>query len=74
MTERQFRKPTRIDEGGPQPVIQPNDLPGLSNAELASYLEASGYDYDGLSGAARVAIVRLLRSGTFVDPFQHRNS
>lgn len=74
MTERQFRKPTRDNEAGPQPDIQPSEVPSLSNTELASYLEASDYDYDGLSGTARIALVRLLRSTPFVDPFQHQKS
>lgn len=38
------------------------ELKNLSNAELADLIESRTYDDDGFSTAARVALVRVLRS------------
>jgi hypothetical protein len=59
MAGQTFRKPMRTTEGGPQPIVQ--DVRALDDLELASYLEASDYDFDGLTTPVRVAIIRLLR-------------
>ena len=37
------------------------DLPVLTDAELADYIEEGTFDDDGVSTSARTALVRLLR-------------
>ena len=59
MAGQTFRRPTKTNEGGPQPVIQ--DIRKLDDLELANYLEASNYDFDGIGSPAREALIRLLR-------------
>lgn len=59
MAGQTFRRARRTTEGGPQPVVQ--DVRLLDDLELASYIEASDYGFDGLASPAREAIVRLLR-------------
>jgi hypothetical protein len=46
-------------EGWPDPLC--DDLKPLSDAELASYIAACKYEFDGMPGSVREALVRLLR-------------
>lgn len=45
--------------GFPEPLA--HDLKVLSDLELASYIAACGFEFDGMASATREALVRLLR-------------
>ena len=61
MGARTFKKST-VSDGWPDPVIQPSEVKDLSNSELADYLAACTFEYDGTSSTVREALVRLLRA------------
>jgi hypothetical protein len=74
---RTFRREMMDNECGPQPSIQPDELPKLTDDELASYIAAGTYDFDGIGGSLREAVVRLLRRSAQiqpVDPFERQKS
>lgn len=50
---------SRESDGYPEPLL--HDLNDLSDRELASYIAASGSQYDGMGLTLREAVVRLLR-------------
>lgn len=54
--------PNPNTHGNPMPKC--DDITALSDLELADYIAASGYFFDGLTTPAREAIVRLLRRPT----------
>lgn len=45
--------------GWPKPLC--NNLKMLDNAQLADYIAACGFEYDGMGSSVREALVRLLR-------------
>lgn len=60
-TEIVFER-SKESSGYPDPLIL--DLNDLSDRELASYIAASGFEYDGMGPTLREALVRLLRRPT----------
>lgn len=54
---------TRSTENFGWPVPLVSNFKKLSDAELASYIAACGFEYDGMGRSVREALVRLLRRG-----------
>lgn len=57
---------SKTDFGWPDP--QCDDLKKLSDLELADYIAACGFEYDGMGRSVREALVRLLRRATVSTP------